>query len=106
MDLSYITEEQLAEYDMEIHDSITLEVTGTFGYRQDGSYGMVNYDTPIISQDTPVTFAWIGRENNNELFANTVRMKMKNTVDADYGDVEPGVFLYDVIHPNEDTITE
>lgn len=49
MDLSYITEEQLAEYDMEIHDSITLEVTGTFGYRQDGSYGMVNYDTPIIS---------------------------------------------------------
>jgi len=106
MDLSYITEEQLAEYDMEIHDSITLEVTGTFGYRQDGSYGMVNYDTPIISQDNPVTFAWIGRENNNELFANTVRMKMKNTVDADYGDVEPGVFLYDVIHPNEDTITE
>lgn len=106
MDLSYITEEQLAEYDMEIHDSITLEVTGTFGYRQDGSYGMVNYDTPIISQDNPVTFAWIGRENNNELFASTVRMKMKNTVDADYGDVEPGVFLYDVIHPNEDTITE
>ena len=106
VDLSYLTEEQLAEYDMEIHDSITSEVTGTFGYRQDGSYGMVNYDTPIISQDNPVTFAWIGRENNNELFANTVRMKMKNTVDADYGDVEPGVFLYDVIHPNEDTITE
>lgn len=49
MDLSYLTEEQLAEYDMEIHDSITSEVTGTFGYRQDGSYGMVNYDTQIIS---------------------------------------------------------
>ena len=91
---------------MEIHDSITSEVTGTFGYRQDGSYGMVNYDTPIISQDNPVTFAWIGRENNNELFANTVRMKMKKTVDATYGYVVPGVFLYDVIHPNEDMRTE
>lgn len=105
-DLSYLTEEQLAEYDMEIHDSITSEVTGTFGYRQDGSYGMVILDTPIIEQVNPITFIWIGRENNNQLFANTVRMKMKNTVDATYGDVEPGVFLYDVIHPNEDMRTE
>lgn len=105
-DLSYLTEEQLAEYDMEIHDSITSEVTGTFGYRQDGSYGMVILNTPIIEQVNPITFIWIGRENNNQLFANTVRMKMKNTVDATYGDVEPGVFLYDVIHPNEDMRTE
>lgn len=105
-DLSYLTEEQLAEYDMEIHDSITSEVTGTFGYRQDGSYGMIILDTPIIEQVNPITFIWIGRENNNQLFANTVRMKMKNTVDATYGDVEPGVFLYDVIHPNEDMRTE
>lgn len=105
-DLSYLTEEQLAEYDMEIHDSITSEVTGTFGYRQDGSYGMVILDTPIIEQVNPITFIRIGRENNNQLFANTVRMKMKNTVDATYGDVEPGVFLYDVIHPNEDMRTE
>lgn len=104
-DLSYLTEEQLAEYDMEIHEAITTEVTATFGYRQDGSYGIIYLDTPIISQDNPITFAWIGRigENNSQLFAGTVRMKMKNSIDADYGNVEPGVFLYDVIPHTEDT---
>lgn len=104
-DLSYLTEEQLAEYDMEIHEAITTEVTATFGYRQDGSYGIIYLDTPIISQDNPITFAWIGRigENNSQLFAGTVRMKMKNSIDADYGNVEPGVFLYDVMPHTEDT---
>lgn len=32
-------------------------------------------------------------------------MKMKNSIDADYGNVEPGVFLYDVM-PHTETSKE
>lgn len=99
-DWSDLTEEQLADYDVELHDQVTVTSNSTFGLT-----GMIYYDTPQVSQANPFTCAHMGTENNGQLFAGIVRTKTKNTVTLDYEDVEPGVFLYDIL-PNDDVTTE
>lgn len=106
VDLSDLTEEQLAEYDLEIHDQVTIAEDGTFGYREDGTYGFILYDTPIIKQANPMTYVFIGSGGDGQLFTGFAHMKMKNSVSIDNKEVEPGVWLYDVMPHEEVETTE
>ena len=105
-DLSNLTEEQLAEYDLEIHEQVTIGVGGTFGFREDGTYGFISYDTPVIEQTNPMTYVFIGSGGDGQLFTGFTHMKMKNSVSIDNKEVEPGVWLYDVMPHEEIETTE
>ena len=105
-DLSYLTEKQLKEYDLELHEPVTSRVDAMFGFREDGSYGLIYLDTPIIEQTTPLTFARMGAEGKDHLFADVMRMKTRSTVSINNKKVEPGLFFYDIIPHDKETITE
>lgn len=101
-----LTEEQAAEYDMELPELIESKpLEGNWGYREDGSYGLTLSEAePELYR--PMTQLWIGKDNNNQLFTNASRMKTKYTVDIDGEDVEPGLSLYHALTREEDTVTE
>ncbi len=101
-----LTEEQLAEYDMELPELIESEpLVGNWGYREDGSYGLtLSKASPELYY--PMTQLWIGKENNNQLFTNVVRMKMKYTVDIDGEEVEDGLSLYHALTRDEKIVAE
>lgn len=101
-----LTEEQLVEYDMELPETILNTSIGEWGYREDGSYGLTVREDPNPSPYRPMTQLWIGKENSNQLFTNTVRIKMKYTVDIEGEEVEPGLSLYHALTNEEDTVTE
>jgi hypothetical protein len=79
-------------------------IDGYFGYREDGSYGLILYDTPIPNRKHPITDLKI-YGTDKQLNPTTALIKIKNSVDIGNGEVEPGVFLYDV-KPQEDEATE
>lgn len=105
-DLSDYTEEKLAKYDMELPETILNTATGEWGYRADGSYGLTVTEDPNPTPYHPMTHVWIGKDNDNQLFTNVVRMKMKYTVDMDGEEVEQGLSLYHALTREEEIVTE
>lgn len=99
-DWSNVTEEQLDEFGLEVHEQVTIGLDGTFGFREDGTYGFSLYDTPISTQTNPMTWAGFSEKNDNQLFTQYTRTKVKNSVSVNNREVEPGVWLYDVV-PHE-----
>lgn len=100
-DWSDLTEEQLADYDVELHDKVTVTSVATFGMT-----GMIYYDTPQISEENPFTCVYLDTQDDSELFTGCMRTKTKNTLNLDYEDVEPGEYLYDVYDHDKDTETD
>ena len=85
---------------LKMKNEVTVTSNATFGMT-----GMIYFDTPQVNQANPFTCAYMGTENNRQFFAGIMWTKTKNTVTLDYEDVEPGVFLYDIL-PNDDGTTE
>lgn len=96
-----ITKEELESRNVEIHEAVDSTIDGYFGYREDGSYGLILYDTPIPDRKHPITSLHI----NKKVLFPSMLIKINNSVDIGNGEVEPGVFLYDV-KPQEDEATE
>lgn len=105
-DLSDYTDEKFAKYDMELPETILNKSIGKWGYREDGSYGLTVTEDPNPTPYHPMTHVWIGKDNNNQLFTNVVRMKIKYTVDIAGEDVEPGLSLYHALTHEEEIVTE
>ena len=99
-----ITKEELESRNVEIHEAVDSTTDGYFGYREDGSYGLILYDTPIPTRNHPITNLII-YGTDKQLNPTTALIKIKNSVDIGNGEVEPGVFLYDV-KPQEDEATK
>lgn len=98
-----ITEEDLESRNVEIHEAVNYTVDAYWGYREDGSYGVVYYDTPIPARGIPFTSIYV--DGPDEKLIPYYVTKIKNSVDIGNGEVEPGVFLYD-IEPQEDEAIE
>lgn len=101
-----LTEEQLAEYDIELPELIESgPLSGEWGFREDGSYGLILHEASS-TQYYPMTEVWIGKENNNQLFMNAVHTKTKYTVDIDGEEVEPGLSLYHALTREEEIVAK
>lgn len=94
IDLSSLTEEELAEYDMELPETAIATKRGDWGYREDGSYGLTIKENTDPTPFHQMTDVWISNPYDSQLFARVARIKLKNTVDMEGKEVEPGMSLY------------
>lgn len=101
-DLSNLSDKKLAKLDLELHEKVTVKLTAEFGFRSDGSYGLIYYDTPIIEQDNPFTTVHMNSVYESEqLISPNMYTKTKYSLKDYDASAEPGICIYDVL-PKDD----
>lgn len=93
-DYSFLSEEELEEMDFEPADQVIHYTGGEFGYRADGSYGIILYDEPIASYGSPITHLYF---DDGDMISKEWYMKMKTSVSDANGPLEDGIQLYHAI---------
>lgn len=99
-DWSNVTEEELNEYEIEVHEEVNISIDGEITMS-----GFIYYDEPILSKGYPVTCGWLSQFDDEQLYTGYSRTKTKNTLNLNKKE-KKGVWLYDVTPQEEIETTE
>lgn len=99
-DWSNVTEEELNEYEIEVHEEVNISIGGEITMS-----GFIYYDEPILSKGYPMTCGWLSQSDDEQLYTGYSRTKTKNTLNLNKKE-KKGVWLYDVTPQEEVETTE
>lgn len=74
-DWSNVTEEELNEYEIEVHEEVNISIGGEITMS-----GFIYYDESILSKGYPMTCGWLSQSDDEQLYTGYSRTKTKNTL--------------------------
>ena len=96
-DWSNVTEEELNEYEIEVHEEVNISIGGEITMS-----GFIYYDEPILSKGYPMTCGWLSQSDDEQLYTDVPKkylirniIHIGTVIVIPGSPVEPSGFLID-----------